>query len=847
MTEYKDYYFEACTYLPGDENPANDCKTKTITCLEPSLCIDGLYTSGCSFGDGLTYWDLSNINIPEILCDGYPYDWYHDFTDSVHLIMPGGSYELTVRAGYDDTYFDVWIDYNDDYYFQFDEAILDDGYCEFEGTYYTFQVNIPDSVVLGTHYLRFRTNWLAPVNSSCAIYAYGNLADFKAGVPQIQGPYIYVAPPIVIDTLEPDLNSEQNLMVFNYGNENLVYTIELEFLSNTGYLKMDNWLSVTPFSGEVPPYDIDTAILHFNSTGMTEGDYFANLIITSNDTVNPQVNIPVTFTVVDCIGEPAIATEPSSIDFTLSLGQSDSDTLKIINIGEGPLHYNITITSDTTEEYNITTHPENLVNSVNEIGIKKSLPIPDGGTDARWDLQFQAPLHLSVGEIGIETDGKHIYTLTYNYNEFCKYEMDGTFVEEFSCGVAGCNHGLAYDGLYFYCGQYGNTLYQLDFENQMLISTISVPYEVSAITYDYNLDVFYSIWFNEIIMFNHSGELMNTIPIDNNIASLAFDNYNGNNYLYGFRYYLDKNTNKKGDSCVIFEYLLPEGTATGVLYNVTNDFSFPYQSAGGLFTIDNAFEPGTTSIGGLIQTGVMFAYELHDTPPPATWLSVDTCSGLIYCEDLDERILTVDASGLEPGTYNAFIKITSNDLNMHVYSVPVSLTIIDECPFPAPIDLSAEEIRPNTVFLAWDMPENELAFLYFNLYQDNNLIQSGLMQNQATIFDVPEGDYTFMVSAFYTECESFSVPVSLLVTKIENDIYLPYLKLYPNPVTDILNIESQINMFSILIMDNIGQVVCQQAINAKSIQINTTLFKKGIYYLQIENSEGTVIEKLVID
>jgi hypothetical protein len=298
---------------------------------------------------------------------------------------------------------------------------------------------------------------------------------------------------------------------------------------------------------------------------------------------------------------------------------------------------------------------------------------------------------------------------------------------------------------------------------------------------------------------------------------------------------------------VIFEYLLPEGTATGVLYNVTNDFSFPYQSAGGLFTIDNAFEPGTTSIGGLIQTGVMFAYELHDTPPPATWLSVDTCSGLIYCEDLDERILTVDASGLEPGTYNAFIKITSNDLNMHVYSVPVSLTIIDECPFPAPIDLSAEEIRPNTVFLAWDMPENELAFLYFNLYQDNNLIQSGLMQNQATIFDVPEGDYTFMVSAFYTECESFSVPVSLLVTKIENDIYLPYLKLYPNPVTDILNIESQINMFSILIMDNIGQVVCQQAINAKSIQINTTLFKKGIYYLQIENSEGTVIEKLVID
>jgi len=340
---------------------------------------------------------------------------------------------------------------------------------------------------------------------------------------------------------------------------------------------------------------------------------------------------------------------------------------------------------------------------------------------------------------------------------------------------------------------------------------------------------------------------LNTLPIGQNIASLAFDNYNGNNYLYGFLYYMFDNTNKKGDSCVIVEYLLPEGTATGVMYNVTNDFSFPYESAGGLFAIDNAFEPGTTSIGGLLQPGVMFAYELHDTPPPETWLSVDTCSGLIYCEDLDERILTFDASGLEPGTYNALIKVTSNDLNMHICSVPVSLTVIDECPFPAPIDLSAEETGPNTVFLTWDMLENPDEFLYFNLYQNDNLIQSGLMQNQATIFDVPEGDHSFMVSAVYTECESFSDPVSLIVTKIKNDNYFPYLKVYPNPVNDILNVESQINMFSILITDNIGQVVYQQATDAKSLQINTTSFKKGIYYLQIETIEGTVIEKLVID
>jgi hypothetical protein len=54
LSAYGTYNFQACTNLTGDENAANNCKTKAVENKEPSLCIDNLYSTGCySYGDGL--------------------------------------------------------------------------------------------------------------------------------------------------------------------------------------------------------------------------------------------------------------------------------------------------------------------------------------------------------------------------------------------------------------------------------------------------------------------------------------------------------------------------------------------------------------------------------------------------------------------------------------------------------------------------------------------------------------------------------------------------------------------------------------------------------------------------
>lgn len=176
------YTFVACVDLDGDENEDNDCKTKDVENIEPFLCIDGLYTSGCDFGDGLIYWDLSDVNKPLIECDGTPYTWYHDYTDDVHLLIPGTDYTLTVQAGYTSTYVDVWVDFNDDLILDDDELLLDDAVCDEASVNYEFTISIPGDAPGGIHVLRSRTEWLSGVTGSCDTHSYGNCLDFSTQV-----------------------------------------------------------------------------------------------------------------------------------------------------------------------------------------------------------------------------------------------------------------------------------------------------------------------------------------------------------------------------------------------------------------------------------------------------------------------------------------------------------------------------------------------------------------------------------------------------------------------------------------------------------------------------------------
>ncbi|MBE0639754.1 MAG: T9SS type A sorting domain-containing protein, partial [Bacteroidales bacterium] len=139
--------------------------------------MENLYTTGCTFGDGIVNWSLSNVNIQDIPCTGEP-PWYHYFDDEAHWMETGNLQKLFITAGYDSTYVTVWIDYDDNFDLTPDEILLDNAVCPNAGSMHVFFVTVPPTANVGNFVLRARTNRQSPVNGPYETCEYGNCVDF---------------------------------------------------------------------------------------------------------------------------------------------------------------------------------------------------------------------------------------------------------------------------------------------------------------------------------------------------------------------------------------------------------------------------------------------------------------------------------------------------------------------------------------------------------------------------------------------------------------------------------------------------------------------------------------------
>ncbi|OQX80171.1 MAG: hypothetical protein B6D61_02385, partial [Bacteroidetes bacterium 4484_249] len=183
LSTFGAYSIEACANLSGDENTDNDCQSVSVENIEPDLCTDGLYSSGCNYGDGLTTWDLSDVNGLTIACDGDPYPWYHDFRYIMHSFDVDTEYTLTAQCGFNNTYLKIWIDYNNDYILDNDEIIVDNFPMLQAGIDYSIPVIIPADAVEGSHVMRYRTNRNSPITGdACETLFSGNMADFRVHI-----------------------------------------------------------------------------------------------------------------------------------------------------------------------------------------------------------------------------------------------------------------------------------------------------------------------------------------------------------------------------------------------------------------------------------------------------------------------------------------------------------------------------------------------------------------------------------------------------------------------------------------------------------------------------------------
>ena len=250
---------------------------------------------------------------------------------------------------------------------------------------------------------------------------------------------------------------------------------------------------------------------------------------------------------------------------------------------------------------------------------------PDWSNRAPWDLQFSFDVSGPVGglsNVGAEFDGQSFWTNKWNTADIYQFDIDGNLVKSFTIpGVSGLRD-LAYDGEYFYGGAAGGQIWQMDFDNETLVGTISGAFQCRAIAYNENHDTFFvTNWGDPVWEVDRTGAIVdsfNFVTATSNYG-LAYDNMCGDNFLWVFDQGLGA-----GNPQYILQWDLDAGAFTGVQYDVTQDFPAPNGIAGGLF-LTSDFVSGTVSIGGLLQTestdsipNTMFVYELCDNPIQAT-------------------------------------------------------------------------------------------------------------------------------------------------------------------------------------------------------------------------------------
>lgn len=82
----------------------------------------------------------------------------------------------------------------------------------------------------------------------------------------------------------------------------------------------------------------------------------------------------------------------------------------------------------------------------------------------------------------------------------------------------------------------------------------------------------------------------------------------------------------------------------------------------------------------------------------------------------------------------------------------------------------------------------------------------------------------------------------------KNKSILPNLNVYPIPANGVINFDLNevfTNLYSIIIVNDLGERIIQQELKSKLTQIDIRGFSKGIYFAAIQNEQGRVIRRFV--
>jgi hypothetical protein len=843
--------------------PVYEKKTRNETDQTDSFCSPS-YTYGCSDDDGFTDFALEQIqNFGSNCADLNGIGWSEYYSLGPAMLLPGMDYTISMRTGYSNQHVNIWIDFNDDLILSTDEIILSDYIIVLANVLYDVEVTIPANATAGQHALRAMSVWNNAFSDPCGAYDFGEAEDYSvvigvaeygsiegyvtelAGGDPISGANILVGS---VATGTTDASGFYQIDQVITGTWNVLCTKEGYNEASASVLIMDEGTATQDFQLAEPQFNVTPLIMtqtlepnttatqsiNYNNPGSGSVDWTAVLSILSDNESLKTLKGSQAYAVrvyPDPTGVVSFDTDDPGNFTTISSTTLDPFAGDFDNVNT-TLLYCITYSTSTLYTIDITTGTETIIAPVT--GITGGQNISGMACDKTTGIMYVSSTNITASDI---------YTVNLATGELT---LIGT------TGIPGIIE-IAIDGT--------GTMYGWDIVNDEAF-TIDKATGVSTLLGPLGIDLNYA----------QGG---NWDPVSDEIYLAAYT-------TSGQLMTLDKIT---GTLTLIGAF--PEGAEIDALafpggYNnwISIDQQYGTLDAGNSGQMIVSFD-ATDLIPGIYEAEIHFGTNPNVGTPvvdvtltvvgfiPATNLTLD-----FDCTDVE---LTWDmAAGGDPDSWNVYkdgillgnstIEEYTDEMVMpnveysyyvrSVYAGEESMpTITKFITVPLPTNLPAMGLgaipdfpEENDVTLTWDAPTACVAPDGYDVYRDGDQINSSLVNNLTYVDQsLLPGLYEYYIVAVYYFGEAApSVPVYSLITGVE-DIDSDMFRIYPNPSSSVINIESTIGIKGIQIFNNAGQLIIDKSVNVNHHQINVSQFEKGIYYIKLETAEGKVLQKITVN
>ena len=153
------------------------------------------------------------------------------------------------------------------------------------------------------------------------------------------------------------------------------------------------------------------------------------------------------------------------------------------------------------------------------------------------------------------------------------------------------------------------------------------------------------------------------------------------------------------------------------------------------------------------------------------------------------------------------------------------------------------EGESHSVTLKWEKPDTE-GVKHYEIYRETMLIDttSNLYYEET----LSSGSYTYNVRPVYEDCFGATATQDITFCEGVEEMFIPNVKIYPNPVNDRLYVETQTQTLAIEIYDVYGRhQVTKSSSHQGNLTINVANLNSGIYFVKVVTESGDVVKRIV--